>query len=88
MLDEADEPVSAGLRVDDPASASSGLYWVITRPDSRGQGLGRLVVTTLLAGAPATVRQAVLQATDAGQRLYESLGFTTTPRWLRLRYRV
>lgn len=63
----------------------AGLYWtfggalgriglIIITPESQGRGIGRKLVTQLLEdAAPHPV---VLLATDAGQPLYESLGFT------------
>lgn len=63
----------------------AGLFWtfgdalariglIIITPESQGRGIGRKLVTQLLEdAAPHPV---VLLATDAGQPLYESLGFT------------
>jgi GNAT superfamily N-acetyltransferase len=62
---------------------SVGVYWLGVRPDARSRGLGRALMTTALAAAPA--RPAVLAATAQGRPLYESLGFEVlgTATWWR-----
>jgi GNAT superfamily N-acetyltransferase len=54
---------------------------MLVRESLRGQGIGRLLMNAALAMSPSTVR---LDATDAGRRLYLTLGFEdeyTLSRW-------
>lgn len=55
-----------------------GLYYVGTREDSRGRGLGGQIVTTLtnLAGELG-MTEVILQASDLGERVYRRLGYST-----------
>ncbi|UUX50711.1 GNAT family N-acetyltransferase [Nisaea acidiphila] len=68
---------------------AAGLYWtfgdelariglVIVAPECQGRGIGRKLVEQLLADVAP--RPVVLLATEAGQPLYERLGFTTFDR--------
>jgi GNAT superfamily N-acetyltransferase len=73
------EPAAAGYTFDDGAAV--GVYWLATLPEHRGRGLGRAVMTAMLAAYPA--RTATLVATEAGVPLYTSLGFAavSTATW-------
>lgn len=52
---------------------------VITRPEHRGHGYGTMLVLDVVAWARSIAADRVdLSATQAGQRLYEKLGFTVT----------
>jgi GNAT superfamily N-acetyltransferase len=64
-------PAAAGYTFDDGAAV--GVYCLATLPAHRSAGLGRAVMTAMLAAHPA--RTATLTATDAGVPLYTSLGF-------------
>jgi GNAT superfamily N-acetyltransferase len=57
---------------------------VITRPGLRGQGLGRVVMTATLAWLREHgARSVLLDATSAGQPLYQKLGFVARERsWI------
>ncbi|WP_375462009.1 GNAT family N-acetyltransferase [uncultured Enterovirga sp.] len=62
-----------------------GLYDIVVAPDLRGLGLGRRLVTTLMAwGREAGAERAYLQmgeANEVADGLYRSLGFTTAYRY-------
>ena len=62
-----------------------GLYDIVVAPELRGLGLGRRLVTTLMAwGAGAGAARAYLQTREANtvaQALYGSLGFQTAYRY-------
>ncbi|MFD5465831.1 GNAT family N-acetyltransferase [Kitasatospora sp. NPDC127059] len=66
-------PAGACLTYDD--GAATGVYWVATLPDQRGQGVAGAVLRTALAHAHPQ-RPATLVATSAGEPLYRALGFT------------
>ena len=65
------EPAAACCTYDD--GASLGVYWLATLPGHRSHGLGRAVMSAVLAACPG--RPAALVATAAGEPLYSSLGF-------------
>ncbi|WP_229070470.1 GNAT family N-acetyltransferase [Actinoplanes sp. DH11] len=67
------EPAAAGCTYDDGTAV--GVYWLATLPRHRSRGAGRTLLTTALAARPD--RHFTLVATEAGQPLYESLGFAT-----------
>ncbi|WP_117212162.1 GNAT family N-acetyltransferase [Allorhizocola rhizosphaerae] len=67
------EPAAAGFTYDDGLGV--GVYWLATSPAHRSHGLGRAVLTEMLAAHRD--RTATPVATEAGQPLYRSLGFTT-----------
>ena len=60
---------------------------VLTRPEYRGRGFGRALVTHALKSADSKeIRTVKLDATEQGQRLYERLGFKaeeSVERWSR-----
>ncbi|MBV2154041.1 GNAT family N-acetyltransferase [Kitasatospora sp. SUK 42] len=58
---------------------ATGVYWVATMPDRRGQGVARAVLQTALAHAHPD-RPATLVATSVGEPLYRQLGFTELAR--------
>ncbi|WBP88763.1 GNAT family N-acetyltransferase [Kitasatospora cathayae] len=66
-------PAGASLTYDD--GTATGVYWVATLPDQRGQGVARAVLQTALTHAHPD-RPATLVATSAGEPLYRKLGFT------------
>ena len=72
-------PAAAGYTFDDGAAV--GVYWMATLPGHRSAGLGRALLTAMLAAHPG--RTATLVATDAGVPLYTSMGFTpvSTAAW-------
>jgi GNAT superfamily N-acetyltransferase len=54
----------------------AGIYCVATVPEARGRGLGRYVTAEPLRRARAHgVRQAVLQSSSEGHRMYQQMGF-------------
>ena len=65
-----------------PADLSTQRVWVLnvyTEPDCRGEGLARLVMTTILNWCHGKGFGSVsLHASRDGRRLYESLGFKPT----------
>jgi GNAT superfamily N-acetyltransferase len=65
-------PAAAGYTFDDGAAV--GVYWLATLSGHRSAGLGRAVLTAMLAAHPD--RTATLVATDSGVPLYTSMGFT------------
>lgn len=72
-------PAAAGLTFDDGSAV--GVYSMATLPAHRSTGLGRAVLTAMLAAHPD--RTATLVATDSGVPLYTSMGFTrvSTAAW-------
>lgn len=66
-------PAAAGFSYDDGKAV--GIYWLATLPEHRSHGLGRAIMTKILAAHPD--RAATLVATEAGEPLYRSLGFAT-----------
>jgi ribosomal protein S18 acetylase RimI-like enzyme len=61
----------------DHGHEDTAVWFVATRPEAQRQGLGRQVMSALLADARRRGnRTASLQSSSAGRRLYESLGFT------------
>jgi GNAT superfamily N-acetyltransferase len=74
---EAGKPVAYGLAVVERGMV--GLFDIVTVPDARRRGIGRLLVKSLLAwgrtqGASASYLQ-VLRRNDAARELYGGLGF-------------
>ncbi|MBO1418479.1 GNAT family N-acetyltransferase, partial [Streptomyces sp. FH025] len=67
----------ACLTCDD--GGATGVYWVATMPDRRGQGVARAVVRAALVNAHPD-RPATLVATSAGEPIYRKLGFTERAR--------
>ncbi|MBM2616575.1 GNAT family N-acetyltransferase [Actinoplanes sp. LDG1-06] len=66
------EPAAGAYTFDD--GTSTGVYWVVTLPGHRGQGLAG----TLLSAAISPNQPHSLVATHAGRPLYEKLGFAVT----------
>lgn len=66
-------PAAAGFSYDDGKAV--GIYWLATLPEHRSHGLGRAIMTRILAAHPD--RTATLVSTEAGEPLYRSLGFVT-----------
>jgi GNAT superfamily N-acetyltransferase len=66
-------PAGACLCVD--SGAAIGVYWVVTSPRFRSQGIGRALMHAALTAYPD--RPMTLSASRAGKPLYDSLGFST-----------
>lgn len=74
------EPVATGMTT--LAGDVLGVLNMSTVPAHRRRGHARAVLVEMLeVGARSGARAAVLQASDAGQRLYESVGFGTVETW-------
>lgn len=73
------EPAAAGYTYDDGAAV--GVYWLATLPEHRSAGVGKAVMTAMLAAHPG--RTATLVSTEAGVPLYTGLGFSavSTATW-------
>lgn len=75
-----DKPVSSVLTV--ISDEVAGVYWVGTAKDARGQGLGSYVGQIATnAGFDSGKGLVVLQASEAGERVYEKLGYQTITRY-------
>lgn len=71
---------------DDPRRLDGYVLNMWVRRDQRGRGVGRALLSALLAGAASSgLRRVNLLATEAGRPLYESLGFAPNPDVLELR---
>ena len=70
-----------------PAGTAGYVQWVCTEPEFRGQGLARLVMSSLLDWYDGQgVRNVELHATPMAESLYVELGFSDSgPRALRRR---
>lgn len=76
----ADEPVTTAVGVVDGDHVS--VYNVATLPLHRGRGYGAAITAAAVCdGFEAGADFALLQSSDAGFGLYESLGFRTLERW-------
>jgi N-acetylglutamate synthase len=80
---EAGKPVAYGLAVVERGMV--GLFDIVTVPEARRRGIGRLLVKSLLAwgwtqGASASYLQ-VLRRNDAARELYGGLGFAEAYRY-------
>lgn len=75
------EPAGAGCTFDDGDAV--GVHWVATLPEHRSQGVARALMTSMLTAFAG--RLMTLVATNAGEPLYSSLGFTavSTAAWYR-----
>jgi N-acetylglutamate synthase len=82
-LDLDDEPVAWGLAVVERGYV--GLYDIVVKPDLRGLGLSRTIVTELMAwGAAQGANRAYLQVreeNEVARALYRSLGFSNAYRY-------
>ena len=75
-----DEPVSAVLTV--ISEEVAGIYWVGTVKSARGQGLGSFVAQIATnAGFDSGKNLVVLQASEAGERVYTKLGYQILTRY-------
>lgn len=73
-------PVSAVMTV--VSKGVAGIYWVGTTQDARGQGLGSFVTQiSTNAGFDSGAPLVILQASEAGERLYTKLGYQTITRY-------
>ena len=79
VLADAGKPVACGMAVVEGELA--GLFDIVTHPDSRRRGYGRLLVQSLLAHAATMgarrVYLQVLADNAPALALYEQLGFQT-----------
>ncbi len=82
-LDLDDEPVAWGLAVAERGYV--GLYDIVVKPDLRGLGLSRTIVTELMAwGRAQGAARAYLQVreeNEVARALYRSLGFSDAYRY-------
>jgi ribosomal protein S18 acetylase RimI-like enzyme len=75
-----DEPVSTAMSV--VANGVGCVYNVATLGEFQGRGLGRALTETVITDSVAAgAEQIMLQSSEAGLRLYESLGFRTIDEW-------
>ena len=75
-----DVPVSCVLTV--ISDEVAGIYWVGTTKGARGQGLGSYVAQIATnAGFDSGKCLVILQASEAGERVYEKLGYQTITRY-------
>lgn len=73
---KTEEPVSAATIV--TSDGISGIYWVGTIDDYRGQGLGAYVAQEATnIGFKEGSDMVILQASEAGERVYKKLGYET-----------
>ncbi len=73
-------PVAAAIAI--LSNGIAGLYWVATRPEARGRGLGE--ACTRLAGNRAFelgARCVVLQASEQGEPIYRRMGYREITRY-------
>lgn len=74
------EPVATGMTT--LVDGVLGVLNMSTIPRHRRRGHARAVLLEMLAaGTRSGARRAILQASDAGQALYESMGFQTVETW-------
>lgn len=67
-------PVSCVLVV--KSGDTAGIYWVGTREEARGKGLGKLIASIgTNAGFDMGAEAVILQASQLGQYVYEKLGY-------------
>lgn len=75
-----DTPVSAVMTV--LSEEVAGIYWVGTVESARGQGLGSFVAQIATnAGFDSGKNLVILQASEAGERVYKRLGYQTITRY-------
>lgn len=75
-----DEPVSAVMTV--ISEEVAGIYWVGTVKSARGQGLGSFITQIATnAGFDSGKNLVILQASEAGERVYTKLGYQTITRY-------
>lgn len=75
-----DKPVSAVMTV--VSDELAGIYWVGTVESARGQGLGSFVTQiSTNAGFDSGKSLVILQASEAGERVYKRLGYQTITRY-------
>lgn len=74
------QPVATGLGV--VVDGTVGVFNIGVHPRQRGSGLGRAVTVRVLAdGFAAGADVAYLHPSEAGRRLYESIGFRDVEAW-------
>ena len=75
------EPVCTSLLF--TSGRIAGIYWVGTVPEHRGRGFGAAVTWAAVeAGRQRGCVLASLQASEAGRRVYEGMGFETPLHYL------
>lgn len=80
VIYKGDTPVSGVLTV--ISKEVAGIYWVGTTEDARGQGLGSYIAQIATnAGFDSGKNLVILQASEAGERVYTKLGYQTITRY-------
>jgi hypothetical protein len=80
LVDPGGAPASSAAIFRDDVSDTLGLYWVATSRAERGKGYAR-ALNEWIMDAHGAADDVYLQATGAGVKLYESLGFLTINRY-------
>jgi GNAT superfamily N-acetyltransferase len=74
------QPAAAALAL--LSHGIAGLYWVGTRPDARGHGLGAAVTSAAARWAfDHGARAVILQASEQGESVYRRMGFREITRY-------
>ncbi len=80
LIYKDDEPVSSVLTM--LSDEAAGVYWVGTIESARGQGLGSYIAQIATnAGFDSGKSPVILQASEAGERVYTKLGYETITRY-------
>ena len=80
VAESAGQVVAVGLGVS--LGESVGVFNIATLPGYRGRGYGRAITERIVAdGIAQGASLAYLQSSQAGYRLYESMGFRTVESW-------
>ena len=74
------EPAAAALTV--ISKELAGIYWVGVRKNARGMGLGSFITQIVTnAGFDSGKNLVILQASEAGEKVYKKLGYQTITRY-------
>lgn len=80
VIYKEDQPVSAVMTV--ISEDVAGIYWVGTVKSARGQGVGSYVAQIATnAGFDSGKNLVILQASEAGEKVYTKLGYQTLTRY-------
>ena len=80
IYDMDNKPVSAVMTV--LSDEVAGIYWVGTAESARGKGLGSFVTQIATnSGFDSGKNLVILQASEAGERVYKRLGYQTITRY-------